>query len=521
MSALFGYTGFVGTYLLLNNKFDYFYNSKNIGDAKGKHFDIVYIACIPAKKWYANKYPIEDHLLIEGIKDILNTITANKVVLISTIDIYDNISNQSNEMTSINYATNHAYGKNRYLFEVFIKETFDTYYIIRLPALFGKGLKKNVIYDLLNNNNVDRIYINSAFQWYNLDWLDDDINVCVNNKIQECNLFTEPLDTKQVLTLFNYEYTNNPTDPYIYNTKTIYDKYFEYGKCGYIRNKDMVFDDIKLFINTYNIKPQYKLCVSNISNNLLFTQYYAILKYCGIKYIEIAPTKYCNWTNTDKLIDIKRDINKYDLNLYSFQSITYTITHNIFNETCAKLMKHLKKVIDIACKLGVKNLVFGCPRNRKIIDTKLDNDVIFIKFFKELGDYIEDRELIICIENNSKKYNCNYLNTIDQVGKIVNKIDHKNIKMMIDIGNCIMDNDDISNLVEYKDLIYHIHISAPYMKPLIKYNKNLYNKYAKLLNLINYNKIISLEFINENTNKINTLKQCIYNFRTLFYKNNI
>ena len=48
-----------------------------------------------------------------------------------------------------------------------------------------------------------------------------------------------------------------------------------------------------------------------------------------------------------------------------------------------------------------------------------------------------------------------------------------------------------------------------------------YIKYTKLLNRINYNKIISLEFINENTNKINTLKQCIYNFRTLFYKNNI
>jgi hypothetical protein len=37
-----------------------------------------------------------------------------------------------------------------------------------LPALFGKHIKKNIIYDLLNENEIHNINYNSLYQWYNL-----------------------------------------------------------------------------------------------------------------------------------------------------------------------------------------------------------------------------------------------------------------------------------------------------------------------------------------------------------------
>ena len=555
-NALFGYTGLVGSNILTKYKFDYLYNSKNINNSKYKEFDTIFICCIPAVKWIANKFPEKDSENIEYIKNIFKTIKANHVILISTIDIYDNINNKLNENTLIEYSNNHTYGKNRYLFELFIKEHFKNNNIIRLPALFGKGLKKNIIYDLLNNNNnINVISTNTSFQWYNLEWLKTDIDICINNNIKECNLFTEPLETINILNLFDYDYNSNPKNIFNYDTQTIYSKFFTSNTNGYIRNKDIVFNDIKEFIirenkyknskinNNFNNNFKYKLCVSNISNNKLSnSQYYSILKYYGIQYIEIAPTKFYDWniffTGNDSNENIKNIIteaNAFDLNIYSFQSITFTINNNIFDKDNSDLLIHCKKVIDLACSIGVKNLVFGCPRNRKIIidDTNQNNNQnqnIFINFMTVLGNYINDRDLIISLENNSKQYNCNFLNTIDEIGDITFKINHPKIKMMVDIGNCLMENDTIENMIKYKNIINHIHISTPFMKPFnnVFYNNNIYNDYdnyyknfINILNIINYDKIISLEFLNNDENNKNNelvnLNESLSNFINLFF----
>jgi len=548
-NALFGYTGLVGSNLLTKYKFNYLYNSKNINDSRNKKFDIIFICCIPAVKWYSNKFPDKDSEDIENIKNIFKTIKTNKVILISTIDIYEIINNKSNENTVIDYNYNHTYGKNRYLFELFIKNNFNNYHIIRLPALFGKGLKKNIIYDLLTNNNINLISTNTLFQWYNLEWLKDDIDICINNNIKECNLFTEPVDTKDILNLFDYDYNKNPNNLFNYDCETIYNKIFNSNINGYIRNKQIVLNDIKKYIimeknkkhNNSNSNSKYKLCISNISNNSLNNiQYYSILKFYDIKYIEIAPTKFYDWDtlfnnnnddndDDDKMKIIINDANTYNLNIYSFQSITFTINNNIFDNDNNDILNHCKKVIDLACINGVKNLVFGCPRNRKIIIYDIFyNETIFINFMNELGNYINDRDLIISLENNSKHYNCNFLNTIDEVGDITLKINNPKIKMMVDIGNCLMENDNFENIIKYKNIINHIHISTPFMKPLndIFINNNInninYKKFIGILNKINYDKVISLEFLNndnsnDNKNELQNLNESVYNFINLFY----
>lgn len=531
--AIFGFSGFVGSYLTRYYKFDYLYNSKNITDAKNKEFDTIFISCIPAVKWLANKYPNRDTETIENIKNLLETIQAKKVILISTIDVYDVLNNKLNEDEIINYHNNNTYGKNRYMFEEFVRTTFSDVYIIRLPALFGRGLKKNIIYDLINNNEINNININTYFQWYNLEWLQDDIEICLQNNIRLCNLFTEPLHTKDIISLFP-EYTlNNDNNLFnYYDLTTKYYKYFHNGTNGYIRNKKIVFDDIVKYVE--NIKKEkacmFKLCVSNISNhNLCNEQYYNILNHYNINYIEIAPTKFNNWENLINLNILKNEKEKmsnFNLELYSFQSITYTIMDNIFQvEDNTPLLNHLKRVIDLAIDNNVKNLVFGCPRNRLrniITDNNYDkSDDIFITFFRNLGNYIDKRNLIISIENNSKMYKCNYLNTINDVGNIVQKINHDNIKIMVDIGNCIMEDDIIDNLINYKNLINHVHISMPFMKQFLNYNKNEYIHFINLLKKINYTKIVSLEFLNndckDDTDELRILNKSISYFIELLY----
>ena len=494
MNAIFGFSGFVGSHLTTKFQYTHLYNTTNIEKSKNSTFDIIHICCIPSVKWKANKFPEKDFETIESIKDIFNTIKANKVILISTIDVYDKINNEDNEDSKINYSNNHTYGKNRFLFEKFILETFNNVNIIRLPALFGRGLKKNIIYDLLNNNNVHKIDKTSKFQWYNLEWLKEDIDYVIRNNIKICNFFTEPLETFEILKLFKYDYNNNPSFHMIYNTKS---KYFDNG---YIRSKYEVLKSIKEFVKIKNIPSNF--CISNIANCLQNNlQFYNILKHYGFKNIELALTKYGDWNsilNTDLITKEIETIKQFDLETVSIQSITYTLKHNIFSEDKKLLLAHMKKVVDLCITNNIKNIVFGCPKNRII--TKEEDKIIFINFFNEIGNYIAERNLVISIENNSKRYGCNFLNTISEVGDIVREIDNKNIKMMIDVGNCEMEKDNLNDIFKSKDIINHIHCSEPFMKGI----KSSKIDFRKILEKIEYKKIISFEFLTENFERLNS-----------------
>lgn len=520
--ALVGYTGFVGSNLLSFYKFDYFFNSKNFSDALDMEFDELYFCGTPAVKWYANKFPEEDLKSIQNIINIIKTIKVNKFILISTIDVYENTNFQKNEDYNCNYMINNTYGKNRFILEDYVKNTFYNYHIIRLSALFGKGLKKNIIYDLLNNNQVNNINYNSQFQWYNLDWLKNDIDIIIKNNIKICNLFTEPVNTIDILNMFTYPFESYKNDaPITYDLNTKYSKEFESSIDGYIRTKEDVLDNIKIFIKEYYLDKS-KLVISNICvKRISQFQFACILKLFGIKSVQISPTTLIkDWLYIN---DLKlNDFINNGVNVYSLQSIAYGLDHlNIFSETRNELLIHIKKVIDCAYHNNISILVFGCPKNRKILEFnqyKEDNHNIFITFFKELGEYCDNKNIKICIEPNSKIYNCNFLTKIKEVGEIVRKINNNNIKMMIDIGNVMMENDNINDIYQFSDIIYNVDISTEQMHPLVNLDK-LHIQFNDILKNIHYDHNINLEMlINENSNEdeLHVLRKSLQNFISVY-----
>jgi sugar phosphate isomerase/epimerase len=489
MSAIVGYSGFVGLNLLKHVKFDYLYNSKNFKDAKNKTFDTMYFCGIPAVKWYANKNPHEDIGIIIEIKNILKTIQVNRFILISTIDVYeDSDVNVDEDYDCVEVLNNH-YGRNRLFFEFFIRKTFTTHHIIRLPALFGKGLKKNIIYDLMNSNQIENIPLNSSFQWYDLEWLNTDIDKIVDNNLPICNLFTEPIPTIKILNLFDNPSCN--MDKTIkYNIRTKYSKLFNCSKNGYVRSADEVETSIKRFVKFAKIDKS-RLCVSNICmKDISHVQFAGILKLYGIPNVQIAPTTLIDWVNMDYI-----NMSAYkDLNIYSFQSITYNLNElNIFSDKRIDLMAHLTKVIDLASKNNIKLLVFGCPKNRRI--NTIYEIEIFIQFFRDLGDYCSTKNVVICIEPNSKKYGCNFINTIEEAGNIVRQINNPNIKMMVDIGNVIMESDNLQTMNKFADIIHNIDVSQEMMRSFITPHPRHYT-FKLMLNDIKYDKMINLEMCN-------------------------
>ena len=82
-NALIGYTGFVGSNLAEQAPFEHLYNSKNIEEMNGEHFDTVVCAGVSAVKWLANKEPENDRANIAKLEATLASIKAKKFILIS------------------------------------------------------------------------------------------------------------------------------------------------------------------------------------------------------------------------------------------------------------------------------------------------------------------------------------------------------------------------------------------------------------------------------------------------------
>lgn len=149
MDALIGHTGFVGGNLMAQHGFGLTYNSRNIADLRGQRIDTLVCSGVPATMWLANNDPDADRANNQRLFDHVAAADAARVVLISTIAVYADASQPVDE-TSAAYETALAYGRHRREFEVQLAERFDQVLILRLPALFGAGLKKNFLFDLMN-----------------------------------------------------------------------------------------------------------------------------------------------------------------------------------------------------------------------------------------------------------------------------------------------------------------------------------------------------------------------------------
>ncbi|MBD1878308.1 NAD-dependent epimerase/dehydratase family protein [Coleofasciculus sp. FACHB-T130] len=246
-SALIGYSGFVGSNIVRQNYFNSLYNSKNIESIIDQSFDVLVCSGAPAVKWLANKEPIKDLENINRLIKCLGKVSAQKVILISTVDVYP-VAVEVDEDTEIDTNNLHPYGKHRLELERFVKERFDTL-IVRLPGLFGEGLKKNIIYDFIHNNCTEQIHKDSVFQFYNLDHLWKDIQVFLKNDLKLVNLATEPIAVWEVASEgFGFTFTNEPSSkPARYDFRTKYSYLLDKNNHLYMYNKEQVLIDLKNF----------------------------------------------------------------------------------------------------------------------------------------------------------------------------------------------------------------------------------------------------------------------------------
>jgi hypothetical protein len=153
---------------------------------------MVVFAAAPAQKWIANHEPVADRQNIESLIAHLKTVTCKTFILISTVDVFKTPIGVD-EDTPVDEEGLHAYGLHRRLLEKFVEGHFPNHLIVRLPGLVGPGLRKNVIFDFLNDNNLQSIDSCSIFQFYpmvNLWW---DIQTALQAGLKLVHLTAEPI----------------------------------------------------------------------------------------------------------------------------------------------------------------------------------------------------------------------------------------------------------------------------------------------------------------------------------------
>lgn len=302
MKALVGYTGFVGSNIAGRADFDLLLNSKNVAQGYGSEPDLLVYAGLRAEKYLANHEPERDLEMIREAFDNICKINPKRLVLISTVDVYK-VPVGVDEDTPIKTEDLHAYGLNRYYLEQWVRREFPAAAIVRLPGLYGRGIKKNFIYDFIKripfmlteskmaeltaaDDFIAPFYVDqgngfyqcryeteeqrqalkayfervgfsalqftdsrSQFQFYPLARLWEDIQVILDNDLRLINIVTEPTTAGEVYRYVTGELFVNELDkpPAIYDIHSKYAKLFR-RKGPYILGKDAVLADVKEFI---------------------------------------------------------------------------------------------------------------------------------------------------------------------------------------------------------------------------------------------------------------------------------
>lgn len=248
MRGIIGHTGFVGSNLARQTRFDASFNSSNIESIAGQEFELLVVSGVRAEKWIANANPEQDRAGIARLESALDTVKAKQLVLISSVDVFLTPI-EVDESTAVVTAGLHPYGKHRFELEQRLADRYQTL-VARLPGLYGPGIKKNVIHDFMKNHQTEKIDSRGVFQFYGLQRLWKDLEIAMQHGLGLLHLPTEPVSVAEVaLAAFGREFTNHVVEkPARYDVRTKHAALLG-GVGPYLESKMAELEGIRLFVD--------------------------------------------------------------------------------------------------------------------------------------------------------------------------------------------------------------------------------------------------------------------------------
>ena len=248
-----------------------------------------------------------------------------------------------------------------------------------------------------------------------------------------------------------------------------------------------------------------KLAVSNIAwQQELDEEIYALMKKHGFEGVEIAPTRIVGEHPYEKSAKAKewqeKIYKKYGFLIPSMQSIWYGKQERLFGDEKEQkeLLLYTKKAIDFAKEIKCHNLVFGCPKNRNLLEGRNAREAIL--FFRQLGEYALAQGVVIGMEANPAIYNTNYINYTKEAIELIEEVNVKGFRLNLDVGTMIQNREQVEELQGQVQKISHVHISEPGLKVIEK--RKLHKELKECLEAEAYQGFISIEMSRQDDNQI-------------------
>ncbi len=198
--ALIGHTGFIGATLLAGGGFTHGFTRADIDEMRGQRFDEIVCAGVPGSRAAAAREPERDRETIARLLSVLETVRAGRFVLISTTAVYADPSLPQDEAAEANAIA--PYGRHRLEVERFVAAHFPRHAIVRLPEVFGDGLKENTLFDLLQGRDTEALNPAARQQWYSTRRLLTDLARIEGAGLSLVNLVPEPIALAQIIRRF-------------------------------------------------------------------------------------------------------------------------------------------------------------------------------------------------------------------------------------------------------------------------------------------------------------------------------
>lgn len=261
-----------------------------------------------------------------------------------------------------------------------------------------------------------------------------------------------------------------------------------------------------------------KLSISNIAwAKEDDEQMYGFLTENGYSGLEIAPMRLLSdpYNHLDEAAVFAEKLRaNYGLEIPSVQSIWFGRTEKIFGDEKDRntLIEYSKKAILFAEAIGCKNLVFGNPKNRDTDLMKSSYLPIAVEFFKNIGDFALLHNTFIAVEANPSIYGTRFLNTTEEAVEFIRQVPSKGLRINLDLGTMVYNNEKLSIVTEMVTLINHVHISEPYLEVIRE--RAIHKDFLKILKVLNYKNYISIEMKNNGNlevvkQRMLYLRQCI------------
>ena len=248
MKALIGHSGYVGSTLLRQQPYDVLFRSTDVEEARNCAFDRVVVSAAPAMKWVAERDPNADRANIERLADIVTSIKTGDMVLISTVDVYDD---SRGKIETDEARPDSVYGRNRLWLEEMVRARFPSALVVRLPGLIGPGLRKNALFDLRNDNNLAAVDARGVFQFYPMVNLSADLAIARAAGLGLVNFAAEPISMREAASGFGIDFANEVAgrEPASYDLRTMHAAAFG-GSGDYLYDKRASLMAIRAYAQT-------------------------------------------------------------------------------------------------------------------------------------------------------------------------------------------------------------------------------------------------------------------------------